>query len=101
MKHFKLSDMVQVVHLPVQLISLLTIGLKAPLRDRKGETILFVFFFSCLGMYVKIHGVGQVLNICHEFISEKILVASSFTVPRKGNKCFGYFSPSSFKFYPM
>ena len=46
MKHFKLSDMVQVVHLPVQLISLLTIGLKVPLRDRKGETILFVFFFQ-------------------------------------------------------
>lgn len=46
MWHFKLSDVVQVVYLPVQLISLLTIRLKAPLRDRKGETIWFVFFLK-------------------------------------------------------
>lgn len=79
MWHFKLSDVVQVVYLPVQLISLLTIRLKAPLRDRKGETIWFVFFkkLKQLPRHLKIQGVGQVFNICHEFISEKIQAASS------------------------
>lgn len=80
MWHFKLSDVVQVVYLPVQLISLLTIRLKAPLRDTEERGNNLVCFFKKLKQlprHLKIQGVGQVFNICHELISEKIQAASS------------------------